>query len=143
MSRSGETYGKVIEAGREFKLLQEVFQNFGTLVRQQLEDSTWKTAGVTCDDSTEDGVIRMTFVGKSIQLVFNVIGGDDGKLQGRVTGFLASKYPEPKNMQLDLFTFDRRGRSSIKDEDGDDIFIDHDNGAFLVALQFLEKSLPY
>lgn len=141
MTRWQDTVAKLQKAGPEFNRLSGNFQQFASDVHNQVIAPGFFISGLTCDAPGIDGQLRMSFAGRVVLFIFSTFPGDRGLMAGRVTVFLERQFIEPKFLEIDSFTFDQKGRTSVTDEDGDSIFMTIDAGALGIALHMVAQCL--
>lgn len=140
-----DAHKKIGKSSHEFNLLQNKFNTFFTHVESQVNDSSLKSSEITVSKCNNNLFIS-NFVGRDLTFVFTTMLNGSGTLAGRVSCYMACKFPEEKLILIDSFDFSTSGKTTLIIEEfdnGDPAQLDHDAHALCIFLGVLCKSLSY
>lgn len=131
-------------AANRHRLLASRFDGFTKFVMDQVTDATFHIKGITASLHSEQGILVMTFSGRTLHFVFSSTTEDSGMLVGNVTCYLKRDIPVQTYIEIGNFTFTGNGQTSlIEPEENEPITIDADLPSLYVALHFIHESLSH
>lgn len=146
MATMQKTLKALREAHDDHLRLFTLFQQFAALVQKVLANSEGHRPavdGVHIPKPSSDKTFVLTYLGRDIEFAFRSRANDRGWLAGLVTVSILLSGPSPARVPVDQFMFDVDGVTNQEDTDdgGSMIPLCTDDGAVLLVIDMLEKSL--
>jgi hypothetical protein len=127
----------------QHKELALKFQEFARFVKDCTQTPSVANHSITVSlQHLDKGFFTTSFARRTISFVFTTVLDEKESLQGVVTTYDFSEFPEPKQTKFGEFTFDETGHTNIKIPNEDaQINIANDFGTLHIVLYYIRESL--
>jgi hypothetical protein len=127
----------------QHKELALKFQEFARFVKDCTQTPSVANHSIIVSlQNLDKGFFTTTFARRTVSFDFTSLIDENDNLQGVVTTYLHTEFPEPKHIKFGEFNFDESGHTNIKIPNEDSkINIANDFGTLHIVLFYIRESL--